>query len=131
MSRRARTATRGKSEPTLALINIVFLMLIFFLAAAQLSRPLDPDMKLVNTEDPEVVPPNDSVVIDADGTASFRGQRAAPEEVWSILQDEGLTDTLRILPDARVDALLVLEQADAFRALGAQKIVIVTEQALR
>ena len=42
MSRR-----KSQSEPTLPLINIVFLMLVFFLVAAQVARPLDPTLELV------------------------------------------------------------------------------------
>ena len=58
---------REKGEPTLPLINSVFLMLIFFLATAQMAAPLDPGIALVNTEDEWVVPLTDALVIDASG----------------------------------------------------------------
>jgi biopolymer transport protein ExbD len=45
---RRKTARQGR-EPTIALINIVFLMLIFFLVAGTLAAPLDKELKLVST----------------------------------------------------------------------------------
>ena len=38
---------KTEREPTIALINIVFLMLIFFLVAGTLAQPLDSALKLV------------------------------------------------------------------------------------
>ena len=43
--RKRRQGTRR--EPTIALINIVFLMLVFFMVAGTLSTPLDKDVPLV------------------------------------------------------------------------------------
>ncbi|MEM1101331.1 MAG: biopolymer transporter ExbD, partial [Pseudomonadota bacterium] len=48
-------SARDRGEPTLPLINIVFLMLIFFLVTAQTARPLDPSMELVETDDEALV----------------------------------------------------------------------------
>ena len=41
--------SKPQREPTIALINIVFLMLVFFMVAGTLAQPLDPDLKLVET----------------------------------------------------------------------------------
>lgn len=49
--RKAKTSSRR--EPTIALINIVFLMLVFFMVAGTLSQPLDKDLSLVRTADPK------------------------------------------------------------------------------
>ena len=38
-------------EPTIALINVVFLMLVFFMIAGTLAPPLDPDLSLIKAED--------------------------------------------------------------------------------
>ena len=65
---------RRKQEPTLALINIVFLMLIFFLVACTPAPPRDPDLTLVETRDLEGREPPNAVVVRADGSLSYRGQ---------------------------------------------------------
>ncbi|HBR39356.1 MAG TPA: biopolymer transporter ExbD, partial [Sulfitobacter pontiacus] len=36
--------SKPQREPTIALINIVFLMLVFFMVAGTLAQPLDPDL---------------------------------------------------------------------------------------
>ncbi|MEJ6404832.1 ExbD/TolR family protein [Yoonia sp. 2307UL14-13] len=124
-------ATREKGEPTLPLINIVFLMLIFFLVTAQMARPLDPDIQLINTDDPAFVPPPDAIVIDAAGDITFRGQPLSADAVLAILQAERDGDiNARILPDRRAPAELVISVAQELRGAGAQSVFIVTEQAL-
>ena len=65
-------ATTGR-EPTIALINIVFLMLIFFLVAGTLAAPLDSDLKLVRTDAIEGSAPADALVLHADGRMSNLG----------------------------------------------------------
>ncbi|CUH78429.1 Biopolymer transport protein ExbD/TolR [Tritonibacter multivorans] len=123
---------RPKGEPTLPLINIVFLMLIFFLAAAQLARPLDPDLKLVDTSDQSVIPPPDAVVLRADGEVLFRGRPATPTEILSVLHEEtdGPEPNVKILPDHRSSATDLLTLAGALKEAGAGAIHVVTEQAL-
>lgn len=124
------TLPREASEPTLPLINIVFLMLIFFLVAAQLARPLDPDLRLVDTADPSVTPPPDALVILADGSTRFRGAAMTPEAAFAVVRAEGLGRVARIVPDRTAPARRVIEVADALRALGADRVVLITEHAL-
>ena len=57
-----RIVRRKKGEPTIALINIVFLMLIFFLVAGTLAQPLDGDLELVATSDLEGREPPEALV---------------------------------------------------------------------
>ena len=57
-----RIVRRKKGEPTIALINIVFLMLIFFLVAGTLAQPLDGDLELVETSDLEGREPPEALV---------------------------------------------------------------------
>ena len=52
-----------KPEPAIALINIVFLMLIFFLIAGTLAPPLDKDLTLVRTAGLEGREPPDALVL--------------------------------------------------------------------
>ncbi len=133
--RRRLTTKRIQSEPTLPLINIVFLMLIFFLVAAQLSRPLEGDLQLVHTDDPELIPPPDALILMQDGQLMFRGSEAVAEDVIATLradapgQEAGLT--LRLLPDQRAKAHDVMDTAAALRGAGADAVFIVTQRALK
>ena len=119
--------TRDRGEPTLPLINIVFLMLIFFLVSAQMARPIDTDLQLAMTTDDDFVPPPDAVVIDAAGGITFRGVATQPEAVLAVLSDEqGGQVTVRILPDRRAAAAQVIRLAHDLRQAGAAAIHIVT-----
>ncbi|MEJ8560492.1 biopolymer transporter ExbD [Yoonia sp. GPGPB17] len=122
---------REKGEPTLPLINIVFLMLIFFLVTAQMAAPLDPGIELVNTEDDAFVPPPDALVIDAFGQITFRGVASSPDAALTILASEASGALkARILPDRRAPADAVIALAQSLRRGGAEAVFIVTEQAL-
>ena len=69
-----RPAERRKGEPTIALINIVFLMLIFFMIAGALAPPLDARVELVDTADLDGRAPPDAAVVLADGSLLLREQ---------------------------------------------------------
>ncbi|MEM1374764.1 MAG: biopolymer transporter ExbD [Pseudomonadota bacterium] len=120
---------RAKGEPTLPLINIVFLMLIFFLVTSQMARPLDSELELVNTDEEELVAPPDAIVLNAEGTVTFRGEAASVEEIARRLEAGGISEA-RILPDRRAPARAVIDLAAELRAAGAEAVFIVTEQAL-
>ncbi len=136
--KQAGLTPRQKGEPTLPLINIVFLMLIFFLVAAQLSRPLETELRLVETDDPKLVPPPDALILMEDATLMFRGVKSTPKDAVSTLRAEQANHTaqdaqlnLRLLPDRRSAALDLMTTARALRNAGADAIFIVTEQALK
>ena len=93
-------APRRRREPTIALINIVFLMLIFFMAAATLAPPLDGELRLVRTADLEGRAPPDALVIHADGRLAYRGEAVADASAYMAALPEEARETVRIVPDA-------------------------------
>lgn len=118
---------RRRAEPTIALINVVFLMLIFFLVAGTVAPPLDPDLTLAQTDTLESSPPPDALVLMADGRLMFRG--AQTDAVGHIaLVDAG---TVRIVPDRAVPAARLVEVTLALRAAGAERVVVVAERGLK
>ena len=121
-----------KPEPTIALINVVFLMLIFFLIAGTVAPPLDKELTLVRTDDLQGREPPDALVIHADGAASWRGEPVDPSEAIARLQPpaDGETAAIRIVPDRDLPALRLIEIADELRRGGAGKVFIVTERGL-
>lgn len=126
-----RIARRPKSEPTIALINIVFLMLIFFLVAGTLAQPLDGDLQLVETSDLEGREPPDALVLHADGRLSYRGETQADVAVFLSGKEEEDLHQVRIVPDRNAEADALVRVSHALRVAGAQKVVIVTERALQ
>ncbi|SEK38625.1 biopolymer transport protein ExbD [Roseovarius nanhaiticus] len=124
---------RSRSEPTIALINIVFLMLIFFMISGTLARPLDPALDLVRTADLEGRAPPDALVIHADGRLSHRDQDIASAEAYiSALPPDrrGPDTTIRIVPDRDLPADIMVDVARALSAAGAARVMIVTERGL-
>jgi biopolymer transport protein ExbD len=123
---------KPKREPTIALINIVFLMLIFFLVAGTLAQPLDDKLRLVNTRDLETTPPADALVIHADGTLSYRGSSIPTASIASFLSGPGaaLQERTRLVPDRNLEAAQLVRIGRDLRLAGAKKIVIVTERGL-
>ncbi|MGB0904863.1 MAG: biopolymer transporter ExbD, partial [Mangrovicoccus sp.] len=66
----------------------------------------------------------------ADGRLSFRGQPSETAAAYAQLQAEGLAEPARILPDRDAPAQGLLKLAQELRGLGAERIVILTKQAL-
>jgi len=127
---------RKAAEPTIALINVVFLMLIFFLIAGTVSPPLDDELQLVSVEGLDGRPPPDTLILHADGHLSLRGEVVLPEEIdISELPDAEADEdgqiALRIIPDRDVPAVTLLEVTDQLRLAGATQIWLVTERGLQ
>lgn len=126
--RKARTSSRR--EPTIALINIVFLMLVFFMVAGTLAQPLDKELSLVRTADLEGRSPPDTLVVHPDGRMSFRGDDIASAEDFMALRGEDQRDLVRVVPDQELSAQTLVNLARDLRAAGAERVVIVTRRGL-
>ena len=124
-------AARRKPEPTIALINIVFLMLIFFMIAGTLAPPLDKSLTLVRASDLDPRDPPDTLVIHADGRLFLRGIELTSVEAYM----ERLTDDdrrrVRLVPDRDLPARQLVQLARIMRAEGAEQVLIVSERSLR
>lgn len=127
-----RIMKREKAEPTIALINIVFLMLIFFLVAAQIAPPLDGDVKLVSTQDLESRDPPDALIVLPDGLMTYRGASITPSQYFTIKQEGSNSDleTIRLVPDRDLSAVTLIDIGNELKTLGAKKILVVTERGL-
>ncbi|WP_324752146.1 ExbD/TolR family protein [Roseovarius sp. Pro17] len=126
--RRARTGSRR--EPTIALINIVFLMLVFFMVAGTLAQPMDKDLNLVRTADLEGRPPPDALVIRADGTLSYLGVELTSSAAYMLPRNDVANPEVRLVPDRDLPADQLVRIARELRALGAGRVMIVTERGL-
>jgi len=121
---------RSDREPTIALINIVFLMLIFFLVAGTLAPPLDTGLTLVRTADLEGTAPADALVVHADGRLSWRGAEMATPEAFLSHQPDEVRARVRVVPDRDLPAAELVRIGRVLRNAGAERVVIVTERGL-
>lgn len=126
--RKRRQGTRR--EPTIALINIVFLMLVFFMVAGTLTKPLDKDLKLVRTSELEGRAPPDTLVVHEDGRMTYRGNEIGSAEAFLEARPEDGRELVRIVPDAALPATVLVDLARGLRAAGAKGVVLVTERGL-
>lgn len=126
--RRALTqAPRPRGEPTIALINIVFLMLIFFLIAGSLAPRPDGDVVLVSLAGITTEPPSDALVMLADGGLRHAGAGLSREDALVRFAD---AERVRLLPDRDAPAGALVALAQALRAAGVAELVIVTERGM-
>lgn len=118
-------------EPTIALINIVFLLLIFFLAASTLAPPLDTEVKLVNTQLLDNDPPPNALVIRADGSLMLHGEPTSVDAFLSRLKDQHQEKgklAVRLVPDRQVSAKTLIKVANGLQQGGAHAIKLVTQR---
>ena len=126
------TPPARKPEPTIALINVVFLMLIFFLIAGTVAPPLDRDVTLVKASDLDGREPPDALVVHADGSLTFRGKAAEIADAVSQFVETGADggNAIRLVPDRDLPAAKLVDIAGELRRAGAQRVFIVTERGL-
>ena len=120
-----RPTPKRRREPTIALINIVFLMLIFFLIASTVAPPLDDRVDLVDTIDLEGRAPPDAAVILPDGAIVLRGASVTPAQ---IVAQEG--PSVRLVPDRALPAQDFARITRELREAGAEEGWLVTERGL-
>jgi biopolymer transport protein ExbD len=124
-----RQRRKSEREATIALINIVFLLLVFFLVAGTVAQKLDASLQLVNTADLEGNAPANALVILPDGALSVLGAPVADaaEALAKLEYEDG---PFRIVPDRSLLAKDLVRLGAELRAAGAESVVIVTERAL-
>lgn len=116
-----------EDQRILPLINIVFLLLIFFLVAGQLSRT-DPIELQPPASDSEV-PAGDGglrLFVAADGSVHSDGGAVPLDQLGALLPSQKLPRVVRIKADADVEATFVVELLNRLRDAGAEKVQLIT-----
>ncbi|THH35151.1 biopolymer transporter ExbD [Aliishimia ponticola] len=118
-------------EPTIALINIVFLMLVFFMVAGTLAPPLDRSLKLVETRELDGAAPPDALIVHPDGRLVYRGDIQLDAASFIAALPEEDREVVRLLPDRDLPARDLVSLTRALREAGAQKVLLVSERAMQ
>lgn len=115
-------------EPTIALINIVFLMLIFFLVAGTIAQPVGRKVELVETALLDGAPPVDALVVHADGQMAYRGRQVFDVASFLAGLPAATRSTVRLVPDRSLAAQRLIALGRDLREAGATRITIVAER---
>ena len=92
-------------DVSLAIVNIVLLLIFFFLATGRLLNPVGPDLELSQTSElPLDQLPSPILVIGADGTWQLNGVDVAPELLQVAMQDLPEPVTLHLLMNRQAPA---------------------------
>lgn len=121
---------KAAKEPTIALINVVFLMLIFFLIAGAIAPQLDTDLDLVNTSDLDLTAPPEGLVLFPDGRLSSGGKILATVGDYIALLPVDQRQTVRLIPDQNLPAKILLETAAELRSAEVENVLIATQRAI-
>lgn len=113
-------------ENIVPLINIVFLLLVFFILTGTL-EPAEP----LSIEPPASIeagpldPEGTTILIDREGNLALGGDSLTLDAIIQRIQPSTAAD-IRIKADAAATAGMLLEVTGALRAAGIERIIIVT-----
>lgn len=120
-----RQSPRRRPDPTITLINVVFLMLTFFLIAGTVAAPLPDAVRLVRLAEAEPITAPDLLVLDAEGRVFWQSREIGAEVVAGTVTEGGIA---RILPDRDAPATALVALARALRTAGAAEVRLLTER---
>ena len=119
-------------ENLIPLINIVFLMLIFFLAAGTLRPFEEENIKPAEANfTNEAVRPSGPVLLSAEGQITIDGVEQDEASLTSILQSRvaaGITSPLPVVADRNLAAGKLVEVIETAKTAGIEKIRLVTRR---
>lgn len=115
----------SRHEPTIALINIVFLMLIFFMITGTIAKPIEKNLRLIETEKLLRIDPPDALVVYKDGTMKFNGDNIKNLKIF--VAEYHIEKDIRIVPDRNLSANELVKITKELKNFGAKRVFIVTE----
>ena len=115
---------RKASEPTITLINVVFLLLAFFIVAGTIADRPPADVRLISLPEGPSTPLENIVLLRADGRVEWPvGHSAA-----SYLAQRSGQGAVRILADRDAPAAALVATAQTLAEQGAKEIRLIAER---
>lgn len=126
-----KVAKTSEREPTIALINVVFLMLVFFLIAGTVAPAVSKDITLVKTSELDPARPPEGLVILPDGQLQASGVTYQTADSFVASLDVQSREEVRLIPDRELPAQTLLRIAAALRSAGVENVIVAAERALQ
>ncbi|WP_208352126.1 ExbD/TolR family protein [Pseudaestuariivita rosea] len=119
------TPERRKSENIIPMINVVFLLLIFFLMTAQIAPA--PPVQIVPPTSADGRSPDeaDTLFISAEGKLHFDGKTG--DAVLTALADRAPNSVLLIKADAQLDATVIAALLARLQTMGLTSVQLVVK----
>lgn len=141
MKRLPRPAPKPRGENTIALINIVFLMLIFFLIAGTIAPPMDSEVELIKAAEARSIEPPWALFVTEKGELKYQGEAVTPKRFVELRQNDepsapvvpsgeetAIGPAVKLAADGRLPAAMLIEVIDQLKSAGAGKISVITER---
>ena len=126
-----RRRTRASQENIIPLINVVFLLLIFFLLAGTIAAPDRLAVELPTAE--ELLPAPDEqaqLLLTADGQLAFRDQPIPTDDLGAVVEAylrDGGDPVVQVKADGRASAGDLLPVLEVLRRVGVQELDLLAE----
>jgi len=131
MLRLSRPLPPRQREGTIALINVVFLMLIFFLIAGTLAPPMEAEIRLIETVMAEQTELPHALFVTSEGELREGGRTVDPASYVASLNAQGGEAEgieVKLAADRELPAVRLIDIVRALRESGADKVSIITER---
>lgn len=116
---------RKRGEPVIALINVVFLVLIFVMVTTVI-EPVEPfDVELAQGEAGLAAGQPAEIVISADGQLAYQQQTAELETILQDLKDQGVQE-LSLRADAGLDTSRLFALVRELEKNGIRRVELAT-----
>ena len=115
---------RTRGENIVPMINVVFLLLIFFLMSAQIAPPDPVEVALPKSASEAEHPQSDNLYVSKDGTLYYNGVQG--EAVWEQLADRSLPEPLFIRADQDAPATALASVLSKLARAGVEETLLVT-----
>ncbi|MTH99993.1 biopolymer transporter ExbD [Roseibium sp. RKSG952] len=120
---------RQPVENTIPLINVVFLMLIFFLFAGTIqrddARDLEPPFDIVEDE---AIRSTGALILSRDGKTYFEGRQVGVPDWFGAKQQNTPDEPVRVAADADLKADLLEIVLKDLKQAGAGNVVLITRK---
>lgn len=125
--RTAQGRPAKKAEPIVPMINVVFLLLIFFLMSAEIVPPDPFDMQLPTSASATAADPGVTVFLSVTGDVAY-GALRGPDALRAAITDAGPDGALNLRADAQAPAAQLAVLLGDLARLGATEVVVLARE---
>jgi biopolymer transport protein ExbD len=125
IGRKTSSSRDRRPESTVPMINIVFLLLLYFMIAGKLHI----DLEVTPPTSAASTPPSSNllnIAITNTGTVLYRGSEIAIPQIELDLQTDFKDQVVQISADGQADAVLVAQAVASLSKVGVKQITLLT-----